>query len=562
LITNIEALSPPLDYFFNRLDAAAILINSQYQILWTNETFRNWFGSVKSNSFPCYKKIHGTKIPCSNCPTKLTLINNLTNYTNLTAIGLNSRRNDYRFTSIPLRNSEDPTTNLVLEIIENIAVNPSLSEENKHNLAIFCLNQDGTIISTNPEHLELAQAPSEKVLGLNWLNIPKSHELGLSKYLQAGLRGEPFELFNFRYLTYRGDKEIFMNIKGLPLQRLDNNLKGLLCIALDTTDKQNLSGGKTPIIGQDSSIKAIIRHVQLLSNYTCPVLIEGESGTGKELVAHEIFLKSTRKDQPFIIINAGAFQDALLESELFGHTKGAFSGAQNSKQGLFEIANNGTFFIDEVGEMSPAMQVKLLRILDSGVFRPVGSLKEIKVNVRIIAATNRNLEEEVQKGNFREDLFYRLNVFKLSLPPLHERGSDIALLARYFLEQENCCYKVQKRFSSKAMETLLHYNWPGNIRQLSNVVKSAFILANNDQIEYEDLPKVLHSEIDKDPITHIRPLSKVIAETERSYILQALNAFNNDKTATAKALGISIRSLYRKLDGATDSSAHNTSATS
>ncbi|KUO78595.1 MAG: hypothetical protein APF81_22415 [Desulfosporosinus sp. BRH_c37] len=548
MITNIEAASSPLDYFFNRLGAATILINSQYQILWTNETFRNWFGSIKSNSYPCYKKIHGSKVPCSNCPTVLTLANNLTNYTNLSAIGINGRRNDYRFTSIPLRNSEDPSTNLVLEIIENIAVNPPLSEENKHNLAIFCLNQDGTIISTNPEHLELAQAPSEKVLGLNWLNLPKSYELGLSKYLQAGLRGEPFELFNFRYLTYHGDKEIYMNIKGLPLQRLDNNLKGLLCIALDTTDKQNQSGGKTPIIGQDSSVKAIIRHIQLVANYSCPVLIEGESGTGKELVAHEIFLKSTRKDQPFIIINAGAFQDALLESELFGHTKGAFSGAQNAKQGLFEIANNGTFFIDEVGEMSPAMQVKLLRILDNGVFRPVGSLKEIKVNVRIIAATNRNLEEEVKKGNFREDLFYRLNVFKLSLPPLHERGSDIALLAIYFLEQENHCYKVQKKFSFKAMDTLLHYKWPGNIRQLANVVKSAFILARNDQIEFEDLPQVLRSELDNDPITDIKPLSKVLAETEKNYILQALNAYNNDKVATAKALGISIRSLYRKLD--------------
>lgn len=544
-----KASSSTLDDFFNRVGAAVVLINSQHQILWANETFFNWFGSeVKSNSYHCYKKIHGTKVPCPKCPVELTLINNLTNYSILASKRLNGKRNDYRVTSIPLRNSEG-LTHVVMEIIENTAVNPPLAEEyNHHSLAIFCLDKDGTIISTNPEHLEHAQAPSEKVLGLNWLNLPKSHELGLSKYLQAGLRGEPFELFNFRYLTYRGDKEIYMNLKGLPLQHIDDSLSGLLCISQDITDKQNLSEGKTPIIGLDPSIKAINKYVQLVSNYSCPVLIEGETGTGKEMVAHEIYLKSNRKDQPFIIINAGAFQDSLLESELFGHTKGAFSGAQFSKQGLFEIANNGTFFIDEVGEMSTAMQVKLLRVLDSGVFRPVGSLKEIKVNVRIIAATNRNLEEEVQKGNFREDLFYRLNVFKLNLPPLRERGSDIALLANHFLEQENLSYKKQKKFSFKAMDALLKYKWPGNIRQLVNVVKSAFILSNDDQIKFEDLPKFLRSEIVKNLITNIKPLSRVLAEMEKNYVLQALNALGNDKAATAKALEISIRSLYRKLD--------------
>ncbi len=296
------------------------------------------------------------------------------------------------------------------------------------------------------------------------------------------------------------------------------------------------------IIGKSRKTREVIALINRVAPTSSPILIQGESGTGKELAARIIHKKSKRLEGPFIVVNCSALQENLLENELFGHEKGAFTGASYLKHGLFEIADRGTFFLDEISEMSPNIQAKLLRVIEFGEFRRVGGNKEIRVDVRVLAATNKKLEEEVKKGRFREDLFYRLNVVTINLPPLRERKEDIPLLVDYFLKTYYKEGGFGKRISVDALEILKNYDWPGNIRELANVLERAVILSSGNMITLKDLPLSIINQ-PSDNSTRI----KTISELEKDLIEKTIKEFSGNKTRTAKVLGISVRNLYRKI---------------
>jgi transcriptional regulator with PAS, ATPase and Fis domain len=273
------------------------------------------------------------------------------------------------------------------------------------------------------------------------------------------------------------------------------------------------------------------------------VLIEGESGTGKEIVANSIHQNSHRSKNAFVVINCGAVPESLLESELFGHEKGSFTGAIRRKSGLFEIADSGTLFIDEVSEMSPGMQVKLLRVLETGRFRRIGDTKEIEVDVRVICATNKRLIDETAQGRFREDLFYRINVMSVPVPPLRERKDDIPLLVRHFIATSRYPHSDRIRVQDDVMQALINYDWPGNVRELSNVIERAIILSNNNLITMTEIPH-LNTANDNDSQA-LQLLS--LNEIEKRHIRLVLQSQYGNKTRTARILGISRPKLYRKM---------------
>jgi transcriptional regulator with PAS, ATPase and Fis domain len=282
-------------------------------------------------------------------------------------------------------------------------------------------------------------------------------------------------------------------------------------------------------------------------------MIQGENGTGKELIAKAIHYNSHRKDKAFVIQNCSAFNDNLLESELFGHTKGSFTGAIRDKKGLFEIADKGTFFLDEIGDTSPQMQVKLLRVLQEGTFTPVGSTEMRKVDVRIVAATNRNLKEMVEQGTFREDLYYRLNVINLRVPPLRERKEDIPLLAEFFLSKAcDAGSFPKKNLTKRALEKLYDYAWPGNVRELQNEVERLVVLTGDDQKIMPEIlsPKILEAG-EKSKVQGARlqgKLKDALEDLERDMIREGLRRTGWNKSKLAKELGISRAGLIMKVE--------------
>jgi DNA-binding NtrC family response regulator len=299
------------------------------------------------------------------------------------------------------------------------------------------------------------------------------------------------------------------------------------------------------LIGKSQEIKGVLELISKVSSTESPILIQGESGVGKELVAGAIHKYSLRKDNPFVIIDCGSLQESLLESELFGYEKGAYTGAMGLKHGLFEVADTGTIFLDEIGEISPAIQVKLLRVIEAGTFRRLGGNKHLQVDVRIISATKRNLLQFVSEGQFREDLFYRLNLITIFIPPLRDRKEDIPLLVDHFLKQASKRGQ-EKRITGEAMEILLSYSWPGNVRELSNVIERAVILTEEQEIRPEDLPSNLRP---SDPFIPRYDSSSpmTIREVEKKYIEMVLEATGGHRSRAAKILDISERSLYRKI---------------
>ncbi|MBI2215946.1 MAG: sigma-54-dependent Fis family transcriptional regulator [Candidatus Rokubacteria bacterium] len=290
-------------------------------------------------------------------------------------------------------------------------------------------------------------------------------------------------------------------------------------------------------------VKDIISKVAVTDS---PVLIEGESGTGKELVAAAIHRLSERAKMPFIPVNCSAIPAELLESEFFGHVRGAFSGAVADALGLFRSANQGTIFLDEIVELPPTLQVKLLRVLQEMQVRPVGSTKAYPVDVRVIAATNRNLEQAMTDGSFRQDLFYRLNVVRIPLPPLRDRRDDIPALVNHFLRRFNRRFRRDVRgITPEAIMTLTAYDFPGNVRELENMIERAYAMGARDQITISDL-QILGRPTVVTPSSPAKPIP-TLAEVERELILKALAVFKNDKEAAARALGISRRTIYRRL---------------
>lgn len=305
------------------------------------------------------------------------------------------------------------------------------------------------------------------------------------------------------------------------------------------------------IIGKSAGMREIFDMIEKLSESDVAVLIVGESGTGKELVARAIHFSSLRKNKPFMAQNCSAFNESILESELFGHVRGAFSGAISDKKGLFEVADGGTFFLDELGEMSPALQAKLLRVLQDGTFIPVGATQERKVNVRVVAATHRNLAEMIKQGKFREDLFYRLNVVKVNLPPLRERKEDLPLLIEHYLN--TLCEKnkiTRKQLSSEALQALLEYSWPGNVRQLANELERVIIMSGKTQEIVLDIlsPEIKSGlKVASEFATAEGNLKEALNAVEREMILSALKKTKGNRSEAARVLGISRSNLLTKI---------------
>jgi two-component system response regulator HydG len=303
------------------------------------------------------------------------------------------------------------------------------------------------------------------------------------------------------------------------------------------------------MIGQSPAILSILAMVDKIAPTTATVLIQGESGTGKELIARRLHMKSDRHNKPYVTVNCGALQESLLESELFGHEKGSFTGAVVQKMGLCETADGGTLFMDEIGEMSLGIQAKLLRFLQEGEFYRIGGKRPIKVDVRVVSATNRDLEREVKENRFREDLFYRLNTITLRMPPLRKRKEDIAMLVDFFLKSSRFGGSAQqiRRIDPRVFDAFNRYDWPGNIRELQNTIERLKILAENNEIRLEDVPFGIRMPKTRAGESSDYTVDMALEDVEKNHILRTLAFNHGNKTKTAQSLGITIKTLYNKL---------------
>jgi DNA-binding NtrC family response regulator len=321
-------------------------------------------------------------------------------------------------------------------------------------------------------------------------------------------------------------------------------------IGENTALKKQLQGDHSfdNMVGTSEALIKVKKLARRVATSDSTVLIRGESGTGKDLVARAIHSMSTRCGGPFVTINCAALPETLLESELFGHKKGSFTGAIKDKEGLFQVAGGGTFFLDEVGNTSLAIQVKLLRVLEDRKITPVGGTKPIDVDVRLIAATNADLDEDVKAGRFRSDLFYRLNVIPIFIPPLRERMEDIPLLAEYFVNRY--CEKAGtavKAISNEAMDVLLCYNWPGNVRELENVIERAILLNRTGKLDTPDFPERLTQPQSPKAVSDTDPVTPTLESIEKAYIHYVMSQTDGKKSEAARILGIDTSTLYRKI---------------
>jgi len=322
------------------------------------------------------------------------------------------------------------------------------------------------------------------------------------------------------------------------------------------TEVSNKYSGFNGIIGKSDEMIQIFDLIKKIAKYDSPVLIYGASGTGKELFAKAIHYNSPRRNNPFVAINCGAVPEGLLESEFFGYCKGAFTGAQSQKKGLFEQAEGGSLFLDEISEMGLNLQVKLLRVLQENEIRRLGDIKTKKINIRFIASTNKILDKEIEKGTFREDLYYRLNVVEIKIPPLSKRKEDIPLLIEHFIGDCNKRFgKSIEDISEKALDILLNYNWPGNVRELEHVIQRAIVLCEEDVIQAKHIDSKINN--DKEALKIEVPdnnfdLKKLLNDSKKSIetqlIEKALEVTNNNRTEAAKLLGISHRALMYKIN--------------
>jgi DNA-binding NtrC family response regulator len=373
-----------------------------------------------------------------------------------------------------------------------------------------------------------AHAPDTEVILLTayagWRSAKEAIRLGALDYFEKG--DDPDELY------HRIDKAL----AARALRRENENLREQLRV------RYGLPG----LIAQSAAMHGVLELVERVAPTGATVLIQGESGTGKEVIAKAVHHASPRAARPFVAVNCGAVPEPLLESELFGFTRGAFTGAVASKLGLFEEAHGGTLFLDEIAEMPAALQVKLLRTLQSGEIRRLGATQATTIDVRVIAATNRDLTAMIADGSFREDLFYRLNVIQVVLPPLRDRREDIPALTEHFLTRSADRLGREVRLSPEALERLLRYPWPGNVRELENAIERAVILARGDAVEPEDLPPHVAAGLHLGPSPTL-PKQISLADAERDHILLTLERFGRNASAAAEALGIGRTTLWRKL---------------
>jgi len=341
--------------------------------------------------------------------------------------------------------------------------------------------------------------------------------------------------------------ELRLKIKKI-IEKIENNEKIETLLEHNKLLVNELYDNNKTIIACNAKMKNILEMIDKIASNDSNVLIIGESGTGKELVAHDIHKKSKRANMPFIKVNCAALNDNLLESELFGHEKGAFTGAIKRKKGRFELADSGTIFLDEIGDISPVMQVKLLRVLQEGEFERVGGEETIKVNLRVIAATNKDLQKLIMKNEFREDLFYRLNIIPINLPPLRERKEDIPTLVDFFLNKFAMKNKQEiKTISKDGYNLLVDFNWAGNIRELENFIERLIVVSSDKNIESEFIYNQLHQNSNNTKFENL-PLDDALYNFEKNMIVQAMKKADGVKNRAAKNLGVNTSALYYKLE--------------
>ncbi len=504
------------------MDVALYVLDKDLRIQAVNTRGSRWLAREDSaDREECYSEIHGRDHACENCAVLRTFASGKTERLEMRVDRIGKIRH-YLCTATPLRLDKDGGFEYVVEMVQNVTSQRNAAEEisrlNEFNetilenapVAIFTLDTHGVFTSVNPALGRISglgpEAEAEaKLLGFNWLQNPYTMESGLSGHLKRGLAGEAFHLEDFSYRTFSGEPQ-YIDFKGVPMRGKGGQVEGLLCIIEETTHRHNEKrllkernialeehlhriDVRDAFIGESGPIKKVKELISLVARSDTPVLVLGETGTGKELVARAIHATSLRSSNPFVVINSSALQDNMVESELFGHRKGAFTGADSDKIGLLKIAHSGTFFMDEVGDLSPAIQAKLLRVLETGAFRRLGDIHEISVDVRFIFATNKDLAREVGEKTFRKDLFYRLNGFTVVVPPLRERKEDIPLLVDYFLRKFARGGR-QKTITGPAMELLQDYSWPGNVRELANALERVVLIsAGRDEIGVADFPQ-------------------------------------------------------------------------
>ena len=331
---------------------------------------------------------------------------------------------------------------------------------------------------------------------------------------------------------------------------LDKSMEKISAVREVASLKRHLKAarGLGLMVGTGPALQEVFSQIDLAAPIAAPVLILGESGTGKELVARTIHDRSPRAKEPFVAVNCSAVPDTLLESELFGHEKGAFTGAHERRAGYFELAHGGTIFLDEIAEMSPALQAKYLRVLQDGVVRRVGGSSEVKVDVRVLAATNKDPFKVIQEGKFREDLYYRLNVFTITVPPLRQRKEDLPLLVEAFIAEFNAKYgRRVKAVDDAALRLLTRHNWPGNVRELRNCMERAVVACEGEVISPALLPFAPPIATSSDTEAVVVPVGTTVDQAERELILRTLAATANNKTKAAEILGISLKTLHNKL---------------
>ena len=366
----------------------------------------------------------------------------------------------------------------------------------------------------------------------------------MTAYASINSAIEAMKLGAYDYVTKPFPKEKIFGILEKVLER-----KQLLRENSDLKNELGIPSAGTPLIFASERFRKIHDMALLVAQSESNVLVLGESGTGKELVANLIHNNSPRSQERFLTINCAALSDTLLESQLFGHVRGAFTGAISSQKGILEAANHGTLFLDEIGDMSPAIQAKLLRVLQEGDFIPVGDTKGKKVDIRFVAATNKDLEEEVRQKRFREDLYFRLNVISLNLPPLRERNGDVELLARHFLKKYASRIKREiNDFSPEALQLLNSYGWPGNIRELENAIERAVILTRGATVTAETLPVWRNQPQAVETRLPQQERLVTLETVEREHILHVLKATRNNKSKAARILDIARRTLDRKIE--------------
>ncbi len=415
--------------------------------------------------------------------------------------------------------------------------------------AIITVDKDLTIIAMNKAAEDIC-CFSRDSIGKSFPSPKTDCEGECTRFIQQTITTKAPVEKNHICCHYRGGLTRSMSLVTYPLIDARENFSGVVLVLRDETRlvelERNLEDRRQygNIIGKNYVMQKVYGLIDDLADVDTTVLIKGESGTGKELVAEAIHYKGLRRDMPLIKVNCSALSENLLESELFGHVKGAFTGAYRDKKGRFELAQGGSIFLDEIGELSPRVQLRLLRVLQEKEFERVGGSNTIRADVRVIAATNRDLKKKIQQGEFREDLYYRLHVVEITLPPLRERSDDIRLLADHFLHKLNKNLgKDIKGISEDVIALFMKYSWPGNVRELEHAIEHALIICRGPIITTEHLPP----DIQKSPAVQQNDASEQSGITERERFIEALKKTDWNKAKAARVLGVSRRTIYRKL---------------